>query len=54
VAFEEISPRPEVLLFTRKSFIIDRADLRDLFRKTFKSVCTSAIVIYPESLSPEP
>jgi len=27
---------------------------RDMFKKSFKSVCTSTIVVFPDSLSPTP
>jgi hypothetical protein len=31
-----------------------QADLRDMFKKAFKSVCTSTVVICPDTLSPTP
>jgi type VI protein secretion system component VasA len=31
-----------------------QADLRDMFRKASKSVCTSTVVVSPEHLSPTP
>jgi hypothetical protein len=30
------------------------ADLRDMFRKASKSVCTSTVVVSPDHLSPTP
>jgi len=45
----------DVLLFTSKnSFISEQTDLRDMFRKASKSVYTSNIVVYADSLSLTP
>jgi hypothetical protein len=36
-----VVPRPEVLLFTRKTAsLMKKAHLRDIFKKAYKSVCT--------------
>lgn len=31
-----------------------QADKRDMFKKAPKNVCTSTVVVYPDSLSPTP
>jgi hypothetical protein len=51
-----VAPRQTVLLFTvkKKAVLLKQADLRDMFRKASKSVCTSTIVVYPDYLSPTP
>jgi hypothetical protein len=48
-----VFPRPEVLPFTRKDFIMKQADLSDMFRKVTKSLYTSNVVS-PVPLSPTP
>jgi hypothetical protein len=34
-----VFPRPEVLAFTRKDFMMKQADLSDMFRKVTKEWC---------------
>jgi hypothetical protein len=48
-----VFPRPEVLPFTRKDFIMKQADLSDMFKKVTRSLCTSNVVS-PVPLSPTP
>ena len=40
------------MLFTRKNFISETVDLRDMFEKASMCVCTSNIVASPGHLSP--
>ena len=47
-----VVPRMQVLLFTRKkASSIKQADLRNMFRKSSKNVCTSTVVVSPDPLS---
>jgi hypothetical protein len=48
-----VFPRPEVLPFTRKDFIMKQAYLSDMFKKVTKSLSTSNVVS-PDPLSPTP
>jgi hypothetical protein len=49
-------PRPEDLLFTRRKKVssMKQEDLRDIFNKASKSVCTPTTVVSPDHLSPMP
>jgi hypothetical protein len=48
-------PRLEVLLFNRKkASSMKHADLRHMFKKDFKSICTPTVVVSPDPLSHTP
>jgi hypothetical protein len=50
-----VLPRPEIFLFIRKKALsLKQADLRGMFKKTSKSVCTSTTAVPPDPLSPSP
>lgn len=38
----------------KTAVLLKQADLRDIFRKVSRSICTSIIVVYPDHLSPTP
>jgi hypothetical protein len=54
--FRSVIPRPAVLLFPRwgggEAVLLKQLYLRDVFRKTSKSVCTSTVVVLPDPWSP--
>lgn len=39
---------------TKKPFSVKLADLRDMFKNTFNSACTSTVLVSPDPLSPTP
>jgi hypothetical protein len=41
-------------LYQKKASSMKQADLRDMFKKGSKSVCTSTVVVSPDPLSPTP
>jgi len=43
-------PRPEVLLSTEKASSLKEVNLRDMFKKASKTVCTSTIVASPKPM----
>jgi hypothetical protein len=45
-------PRPKVMLFMtkKKPVSLKQADLRDMFKKTSKSVCTSTVLVSPDPM----
>jgi hypothetical protein len=50
-----VIPKPEGLLFYQeKDSSMKEADLWDVFKMAYKSVCTSVIMVSPDSLSPTP
>jgi hypothetical protein len=50
-----VVPGSKVLLFmTKKTLSVKQAVLRDIFKKASKSICTSTVVVSPDSLSPTP
>jgi hypothetical protein len=50
-----VVPRPEILIFLKKKTLsMKQVDLRDMFKKASKSGRTSAIVLFPDALSPTP
>jgi hypothetical protein len=50
-----VMPRLEVFaLYQKKASSMKLADLRDMFKKASKQVCTSTIVVSPDPLSPTP
>jgi hypothetical protein len=50
-----VVPRPEVLLLKKKkTSSMKQADLRDMFKKASKSVCTTMVVVSPDTLFPTP
>ena len=53
--FRRVVPRLEVLLFIRKKALsMKQADLRDMFIKACRCVCTSTVVLSLDPLSPAP
>jgi hypothetical protein len=54
VALENSSRRQEVLLLLNKVSSVQEADLRDMFRKFSKCLCTSTVMVSPDPLSPTP
>jgi hypothetical protein len=51
----KIFPRLEIpnsAFYQKEALTVKRADLRDTFTKTHKTVCASTIVVSPVSLSP--
>jgi len=52
---EESSPNTKSFAFyDKKPFSLKLADLRDMFKKTFNSACTSTVLVFPDPLSPTP
>jgi hypothetical protein len=51
-----VVPRSDVLFFSRKkkASSMKQADLRNIFKKASKTVCTSTIVVSPDPFSPTP
>jgi hypothetical protein len=55
LALEETSPKTRGFAFyQKKSLSIRQEDVREMFRKAYKSVCPSTILISPDTLSPTP
>jgi len=53
VALQEIVPKTGSFAFYQKKALqVKQADLRDIFKKAFKSVCTSTIAVFLDLLSP--
>ena len=53
LALEDCSTKNGSFAFFReKASSMRQADLRDIFKKTFKSICISAGVVSPDPLSP--
>jgi hypothetical protein len=52
---EDTSPKTRnVAFYQKKASSVKQADLRDMFKKASKHVCTSTIVVSPDPLSPTP
>jgi hypothetical protein len=45
---------PKTRSFALKASSMKQADLRDMFKKVSKSVCTSTVVVCPDPLLPTP
>jgi hypothetical protein len=55
VALQKSSPKTRSFAFDQtKAPPMEQSNLRDMFRKTSKSVCTSTILASPNPLSPTP
>jgi hypothetical protein len=55
VALQKSSPKTRSFAFDQtKASSMEQSNLRDMFRKTSKSVCTSIILASPNPLSPTP
>jgi len=53
VALKENVPKTGSFAFCQKKALhVKQADLRDMFKKVFKNVCTSAIAVFLDVLSP--
>jgi len=53
MALEESSPKTKSYAFydKKKPVSLKQADLRDMFKKASKSVCTSTVVVSPDPMS---
>ena len=45
----KVVPKLEVLHFYKKKSSMKQAHLRNMFKKAYKSVCTSAAVVFPDT-----